>query len=121
MHIDFSVMSNYGKVAIKCENEFEASQLVSAMWEEYPDKMKSWWYPGETGFELGTDDHYAPHIYDTYSDCLQVADEYYWISHGYTILPFCSLVQKSEDFGEFETGGLNACDILGVGGGLFAS
>ena len=105
MQIDLTVLSKYKKVAIKCENEYEAKQLVEAMWREYPDKMKPWWRPHEVGFELGQEDHYAPHIYDNYASCLQVADEYYWNSQGYTIIPFSILEQRMVDYGEFEVAG----------------
>lgn len=102
MCIDFSLLSVYTKAAIKCENRDEARELVEAMWTCYPEKMDPWWNDHGDSYEREYCDHYAPHIYDSFSDRLQVADEHYWTSHGYTIVPFHSLKLKPNDLGEFE-------------------
>lgn len=95
MNIDLSILKDYGKVAIQCDNQEDALNLCNAMYSQHPEKMREFWNRGETKWYYVEGDPvcYAPNIYKTKRNarCMQVANRKYWEENGFEIIHISSL------------------------------
>ena len=99
--LNFRILNNYPKAAVRCVTKSQASILCDEMYNQYPSFMR-YFKRGETKWDIISSDIvcYAPHIYDGEESHMQLTTEKYWSDRGYTILPFEALLEQVQDFGE---------------------
>lgn len=110
--LDFSILSGFGKVAIKCVTEMEAKYLLSEMWKQYPDFMNHWSHTDTKWYMYKEETCYAPHIFDNQAPNMQYCRSGYWIDEGYMIIPFEELMVNMFDYGEITSGEIRLEDLF---------
>lgn len=119
MLLDLSRLERYGKTAVHCVSEEQASMFMEAMWEQYPDRVKPMWRKGQTNWNAERERkkciYYLPRIVRTPEETqhCQSSRLNFSTAAEYKIIEFSDLV-VSYDIGEFSTE-LDIKSLFGMG------
>ena len=102
--LNFDVLRNLGPSAVKCSTREEAQILIDEMFRQYPKLVEEYWSDRSSRWgQYKPNTTYGLHIFDNKSDTMQIADEQYWVKHGYAIVDLKDLVCDRIDYGVFST------------------
>ena len=100
--LNFDVLRNLGPSAVKCSTREEARILIDEMFRQYPKLVEKYWSDRSSRWsQYKPDTTYGLHIFDNKSDTMQIANEQYWVKHGYAIVELKDLMCDRIDYGEF--------------------
>ena len=113
--LDLSILLGESMYAVHCENEDDASALIHALIQEYPEKCKGWdvdhprWDLDFVEIEGGM--AYYPDINDIEHEDLLHGSVEWALEHGYTVVEFEDLLGFDE---MMEVGDMSIEDLLGI-------
>lgn len=104
--VNLSILEQYGKAAVFCESEEQAKMFVDAMWDQYPNKVKSAWVRGSTNWSNNSDGiYYLPRLFHDVGEGeyrhMQSSSLSWATAHGYSVVPFGTLIEGF-DLGEIQ-------------------
>ena len=113
--LNLKMLEGMGKTQVLCSSEAEAKEFCSAMWEQYPDKMRPAWEPGQTNWNINTTSKwYLPRIHISRDDYVEYCQSADFIQSGYEVVLFKDLVDIP-DFGELSQSEMDMKSLFGMG------